>query len=173
MTIFEINTNVLYHKFTQITRFAGFLLILAVLFAGCKGFNAIEITHIDQFELNGIEDDAISFSASIGIANPAGAGFKVREINLRVLADDSYLGLLTSNQEIKIPARSDSVYNMMFDLRFANLFSGASVLYNISRQEQVTVDLQGYVKTRAGLVFKKVDVQEHQVVEVPQLNYFD
>ena len=62
---------------------------------------------------------------------------------------------------------------MLFRLSLANMLSGATVFLRISKQEQVNVELQGYVKARSGLVTKKTDVEESMVIEVPGLDFFD
>ena len=157
-------------KIVQIT---GSLLFAALSLGGCKGLDAIEITNIDHFVLKGIEENTILFSTDVTVYNPSGVAFRIREINLRAMADGNYLGLLTNDEVIRIPAHSDSVYNMQFNLKLANIFSGASVLFSLSKKEEVNVDLQGYVRSRSGLVTKKIEVQESRVVEVPALNFFN
>jgi hypothetical protein len=56
---------------------------------------------------------------------------------------------------------------MDFSLEIANMLTSASTLYTLSRKKQVSVELQGYVKTRSWLMSKKIDVHETQVIDVP------
>ena len=157
----------------KLLQLAGMLFIAAWLLNGCKGLDAIEITGVDHFEFKGIEDNIIHFATDVAVSNPSGVAFRVRDINLRATVDGSYLGSLTNDEVIRIPARSDSVYNMDFNLRLTSIFSGVSVIISLSRKKEVDVELQGYVKSRSGLVTKKVDVQESMRVEVPELDFFD
>ncbi len=143
------------------------LLLLLLAASACKGLNDIQITGADDFKLKGIDNNAVTFSVSIGVINPASVGFKVSEVNLKAVVDDNFIGTLTSPDKIKIPARSDSSYHMNFSLELANLITGASTLYGISRKKQVTVGLQGYVKARSWLTTKKVEVRETQIIDVP------
>ena len=149
----------------KILRATGMLFIAGMMLNGCKGLDAIEITNVDHFEFRGIEDNTIYFSTDVTVYNPSNVAFRVRDVNLRALVDGNYLGSLTNDEVIRIPARSDSVYNMNFNLRLTSIFSGASVLFSMSRQKVVDVELQGYVRSRSGLVTKKV--------EVPELDFFD
>ena len=157
----------------KLLRFAGIMMVVMTILGGCRGIDAIEVTSVDHFEFRGIADNIIIFSADIGVSNPSVVNFKVNEINLRTIADGNYLGSLTNYESIKIPAHSDSIYSMLFNLRLSNILSGASTLYTISRQRKVNIELQGYVKSRSGIFTKKLDVQESQIVDVPRLNFFN
>lgn len=143
------------------------VLIAASTLLSCNSLNDITITGADGFTMKGMENNNVSFMADIGVQNPSSVGFKVSEINLKATVDGNYIGTLTSPDRIRIPARSDSSYRMNFSLEIASLLTGASTLYAITRRKQVTVVLQGYVKTRSWLIMKKVPVNETQVIDVP------
>lgn len=146
--------------------------ILAFSLTGCKGLESIEITGVDNFKFLGIEENAVAFSADVGIYNPSAVPFKVREVNLKVLAEGNYVGSLHNKEMTRIAARTDSAYSMPFNLKLGNFLTGASILYSISRKDYVNIELQGYIKSRSGLIIKKVDVQESLRVEVPELDFF-
>lgn len=158
---------------SKLLQTAGIFLFIGILLNGCEGLEAIEVTGVDHFAFQGIEENTIYFSADVSVSNPSGVAFRVKEINLRAMVDGNYLGSLTNDEVIRIPARSDSVYNMDFSLRLTNIFSSASVFLGISRQREVDVQLQGYVKSRSGLVTKRVEVEESLTVEVPELDFFN
>ena len=144
------------------------LSLLLSLLPSCKGLRDIEITDVAGFKMRGIENNAVTFAADIGIRNPASVGFKVSEINLKTTIDGNFIGTLTSPERVKIPPRSDSTYTMNFSLELANIITSASALYNLSRKNQVNVVMQGYVKARSGLMTKKVDVNETRLMDVPR-----
>jgi LEA14-like dessication related protein len=152
-----------------LTRQNLLFLLLSILFflSSCKGIEDIQFTGADDFELKGMENNKVIFSASISISNPSSLNFKVSEVNLKTSVDGSFIGILTSNEIVKIAARSDSSYRMNFSLDLANLLAGASTLYGITRKKQVTVDMQGYVKARSWFTFKKVTVRENRLIDVP------
>jgi LEA14-like dessication related protein len=144
------------------------LLLLPFIFLSCKGLRDIEITGVEGFKMRGIENNAVTFAADIGVRNPASVGFKVSEINLKTTIDGNFIGTLTSPDRVKIPARCDSTFTMNFSLELANIITSASTLYNLSRKNQVNVVMQGYVKARSGLITKKVDVNETRLLDVPR-----
>jgi len=146
------------------------LLLTIILLSSCKGVNDIKFTGADGFEFKGMENNAVNFAADIGVSNPSSIGFKVIEVNLKATIDGIFIGTLTATDKVKIPARSDSLYRMNFSLQLANLITGASTLYTLSRKKQVNADLSGYVRARSWLTVKKVEVQESRDIEVPK-NY--
>jgi len=148
--------------------FATFLLLAALLLSSCKGVNDITFTGADGFVLMGMENNAVQFAADVGVINPSGIAFKVSEVNLKAIIDGNFIGTLTATEKVKVPAHSDSSYRMNFSLQLANMLTGASTLYSLSRKKQVTVDVQGYVKARSWLTTRKVEIQETQVIDVPK-----
>jgi LEA14-like dessication related protein len=152
------------HKSLQI------LLLLLIVLTGCKGVEDITMTGISDFKFKGINNDVISFSAVIGVSNPSRVGFHISELNVKTMADGNYIGTLSTTDKIKIPARSDTSYRMNFKLKLANVLTGASSLYGLSRKKEVQVELQGYVKSRSFIATHKTDIKESRKVAVPSMN---
>lgn len=146
------------------------LLFLIILASSCKGVHDIGFTGAGGFEFKGMENNAMNFAADIGVKNPSAIGFKVVEVNLKATIDGIFIGTLTATDRVRIPARTDSSYRMNFSLQLANIVTGASTLYTLSRKKQVNADLSGYVRARSWLTVKKVDVHESRDIEVPR-NY--
>ena len=146
-----------------------FILSLLLL-AGCKGIEDITMTGISGVEFKGMENNAITFSALVGVSNPSSVGFRVSEVNLKTQVDGNFLGTLTTTNKIRIPAHSDTSYRMNFTLTMANLITGASSLYSLSRKKQVTLDMQGYIKARSWLTTKKTEIKESHTMDVPSFN---
>ncbi len=122
------------------------------------------MTGISDFKFKGINNDLISFSAVVGVSNPSRVGFHVSELNVKTMADGNYIGTLSTTDKIKIPARSDTSYRMNFTLKLANMLTGASSLYSLSRKKEVLVELQGYVKSRSFLATRKTEIKESRKV---------
>jgi LEA14-like dessication related protein len=146
------------------------LLLLIVLISGCKGVEDIAMTGVSDFRFKGINNDLISFSAVVGVSNPSRVGFHVSEVNVKTMADGNYIGTLSTTDKIRIPARSDTSYRMNFTLKLANVLTGASSLYSLSRKKEVLVELQGYVKSRSFLATHKTNIKESRKVTVPSMN---
>jgi len=155
---------------SMIIKGSRLLLLSLFVLSGCNGVEDIDMTGISGVEFKGIEDNTVSFSAMVGVSNPSSASFRVSEVNLKTLVDGNFLGTLTTTDRIRIPAHSDSSYHMNFTLNMANILSGASSLYSISRKKQVNLGIQGYIKARSWLVVKKTEINESRLVDVPSLS---
>jgi LEA14-like dessication related protein len=151
-------------------KYLPILLLLIVIISGCKGIEDIAMTGVSDFRFKGINNDVISFSAVVGVSNPSRVGFHVSEVNVKTMADGNYIGTLSTTDKIRIPARSDTSYRMNFTLKLANVLTGASSLYSLSRKKEVLVELQGYVKSRSFLATHKTNIKESRKVAVPSMN---
>jgi hypothetical protein len=58
---------------------------------------------------------------------------------------------------------------MNFTLKLANMLTGASSLYGLSRKKEVFVELQGYVKSRTFLASRKTEIKESRRIAVPSM----
>jgi LEA14-like dessication related protein len=146
------------------------LLTAFLVLSSCKGVEDIRFTGIDNVALKGIENNKVNFTADIGVSNPSPVGFKISEVNLKTIADGTFIGTLTTGNPVKIPAHTDTTYRMDFSMELANMLTGASTLYAISRKKQVSVEMRGYIKTRSWFTVKKVDIDETQLINVPSFN---
>lgn len=149
------------------TPYLSVVIVFLTALLSCSGLNDITLTGADGFTLKGMENNSVSFAADIGVHNPSGFGFRVREVNLKTSVDGNFIGTLSSPDKVRIPARSDSSYRMNFSLEIANMLTSASALYTLSRKKKVSVDMQGYVKTRSWIIPKRIDIHETQVIDVP------
>jgi LEA14-like dessication related protein len=154
----------------MLNRNSLYLLILSALLLSCKGVEDISFKGVNNVALIGMEDNRINFSADIAVFNPSTVGFRIREVNLKTSIDGIFLGTLTTNEPVKINARSDTSYHAVFSLELANIITGASTLYGLQRKRQVTVEMQGFVKASSWLTSRKVDVLEKQLIDVPQFS---
>ncbi len=145
------------------------LLPFVLVLSACKNIENIEIKGVDRVIFQGIRDNTVYFTAGLIVQNPSGVSFKVKEVNLKTVANGDFLGTLNCTDQVKVMARSDSVYMVPLSLRLSNIFTGASSLYRISRQKQVTMEVKGYVRVKSFLISKKFDVSESQVVDVPRI----
>jgi hypothetical protein len=140
------------------------------LLVSCKDLHDITFRGLDNVVLHGMENNKVSFSADVSMYNPSSVNIKVSEVNLKTIVDGTYLGTLTISEPIRIKAKTDSSYHTGFSLQIANLFSGGSALYSLSRKKQVTVEMQGFVRARSWLIFRKIAINEKRVIDVPSLN---
>lgn len=155
------------------TSFSRILLIITTvaLLLSCKGVDQISFTGVENFEFLGVENDVVNFSADIGIYNPSSANFSIREVNLKTSIDGNFIGTLMTSNPLKIKAKTDSSYHADFSLKMANMLAGATALYGLRNKKQVTVEMQGYVSARSFLAFKKIDIAEKRMIDIPKFSF--
>jgi hypothetical protein len=144
-----------------------FLLSLMVM-SSCKSFDNIELKGIDRVTFQGIENNIVHFSAGLQVYNPSRVNFKIKEVNLKTVANGDFLGTLYCRDDVKIVSRTDSLYMVPMNLKLTNIFTGASTLYKLSRLDKVKLEVKGYVKVRSFLITKKIDVAESHILDVPK-----
>jgi hypothetical protein len=142
-----------------------FLLMLS----SCKNFDSIELRGVDKVIFHGIEKNTVYFSAGLMVNNPSGVRFKIKEVNLKTVVNGDFLGTLHCIGDVKIGARTDSVYRVPLSLELSNIFTGAATLYKLSRQKKVKMEVKGYIRVRTLLISKKIEVSESQMLDVPKI----
>ena len=147
------------------------LLLSLTIMNSCKSFDNIELKGVERVTFQGIENNIVHFSAGLRVYNPSGANFKIKEVNLKTVANGDFLGTLSCDDGVKIISRIDSVYMVPMNIRLTNIFSGASTLYKLSRLDKVKLEVKGYVKVRSFLITKKIDVAESQILDVPKFKH--
>ena len=155
------------------TIFRTFIKILPfiLVFSSCKSIENIELKGIDKITFQGIENNTVYFSAGLHVNNPSGISFKIKEVNLKTVANGDYLGTLHCDDIVKIHSRSDSVYRVPMSLALGNIFTGASTLYKISRQSKVKMEVKGYIRVKNLMIVKKIEVSESQDMDIPKIRY--
>ncbi|MBN2274893.1 MAG: LEA type 2 family protein [Bacteroidales bacterium] len=151
--------------------FKSFIIVLpfVLMLSSCKNIDDIELKGVDTFIFQGFENNIVYFSAGLNVNNPSGVNFKIREVNLKTVANGDFLGTLNCTDNVRIEARTDSVYRVPMSLKLANIFSGASTLYKISRQSKVNLEVKGYIRVRTFMISRKIEVSESQVLDVPRI----
>jgi len=144
----------------------GFIMALAIIFiaASCSKVNDIEIRNVNNLKFKGIQENMVNFDADLQIFNPSHRNIKVKEIDVRLIVNDVYVGRLMCENEIHIPSDAETFITVPFRLRITNLLSGISTLNSLSQQKDVKVHAEGFVKAGAGLLQKKIKVDKTTLI---------
>ena len=134
----------------------GFFLILS----SCGKINEVEIQGADNFRYNGFKDNHVEFEADIKVINPSHHKIKVKEINMKLLVNDLYIGRIQNAEEIQILPLSDEYIRVPFRLRITNIFSGISTFSRLYNQKNLKVEVDGSVIAKTAFYRKKLEVNE-------------
>jgi hypothetical protein len=153
-----------------VTGHSSLILILILILSSCKGVEDIRLTGVSDFAFRGIENNVVTFSARVGVANPSAVGFRLTDMQVRTLVDGNFIGTISTPDHVKVKARSDSSYIMTFHLTMGNMLTGASSLYSISRKKKVNVEMQGNITARSWMTKHRTEIHESRTVDVPSIN---
>ncbi len=146
------------------------LLFSFITFSSCGNINDIDLKNVSNVKIDRIENGAIYFSAGLQVFNPSSVSFRIKEFDLKVVANGDYLGHLKGNEEIKVLSRSDSTYIVPMNLKLANVFTGAATIYRLSRMDKVKIEIQGYAIIKTFIFPKKIKINEMRIVDVPKVS---
>jgi hypothetical protein len=150
------------------TTFGLLFVSVIILLSSCKGIGNIELKGVEKANFNSFENNMVHFTAGLIISNPSGVSFRVREVNLGIVANGDFIGTLHCDEDFKIKSRCDSVYMVPLSLQLGNIFTGAASLYKLSRQRQVKMEVKGYIRAKSFIVTKKIEISRSQVMDIPK-----
>lgn len=148
------------------------LLLFFIFLSSCGNIDDISLKNVSNVKIHRIENGNIFFSATLQVVNPSSVSFRLKEFDMRVVANGDYLGRLTGAEEISVLSHSDSLYIVPMTLKLANIFTGAATIYRLSRLDKVKVEMQGYARVKTFLFTRKIKINETRVVEIPKISGF-
>ena len=144
-------------------------IIPAFILTSCGRLDEIEILDMNNLQFKGLEKNTAKFEAGILVDNPSHHKIKIKEINARLVVNNVYVGKLMCTEEFVIPSSAESLIDVPFELRLSNIFSGAAMLYRLSRESRATVQINGYVIAQSGFIRKKINVERTMTVNPSKL----
>ncbi|MBN2610525.1 MAG: LEA type 2 family protein [Bacteroidales bacterium] len=141
--------------------FAGIFIFLA----SCGKIEEIEIRGADNFKYKGFKDNHIELEADINIYNPSGFKIRIKEIDMRLVVNNEYLGRLYNSGDIVIRPHSEGYITVPFRLRITNIFAGVSAVKKYYNQKNLKVEVDGTVTGRAGIIRKKIGLNKTAYID--------
>lgn len=142
------------------------LLLVVLLVSSCGNVEEIEIGDPQGVKINGFEDNHLSISAEIPIKNPSMYSFKIKEMDVKVFLNGTYMGKLIVDDVIKVKRKADMVYDLPVKIRLANLFGAAFVMMNMKEGQDVLVKFEGTVKAQSMLVTREFSIEETKKIRL-------
>ncbi len=140
------------------------IVLLPLVLSGCGKFEDIVIGDIQSAKFVGFVNNSIAFNVDIPVTNPTHLTFKIKEVNLKTTVDGSYLGKILSDEVVTIPAKSDKVQHFLVKVHLANIFGGAAAFNKFSKNQPLTVEIEGYVKVHSLLLSRRIKIHETQEI---------
>ncbi len=127
-------------------------------------FNNVEVGKIEDLIFNSFKENIVELSLKVPISNPNNFGFRIKEINLRTTVNSYYLGRVTSDDVIIIPAKSNEIHNLKIKLRITNIIQGITVFFSLFKEDNIEVEIEGYIKFKSVLITRKIYVKETALI---------
>jgi LEA14-like dessication related protein len=139
----------------------GYIIICSLfILISCGKIDEVEIQGADNFKYNGFKDNHVEFEADIKVVNPSRHKIKVKEINVKLLVNDIYLGRLQNAEEFQILPLSDDYIRVPFRLRITNIFSGISTITKLYNERNLKVEVNGFLIAKIAFYRKKINVSQ-------------
>jgi LEA14-like dessication related protein len=139
-------------------------IILLLLLSCCADFKDIEVGEPDDITIKGLRDNVLKLEVKIPVTNPSSFSFRIKEINIKTSVNNHYLGRLVSDHIIVIPAKSNEIHNLNLELKIANIIQGISIMLDILRDNNVTFQVEGYIKFKSLLINKKINIKDTIII---------
>ena len=143
-----------------------FLVLLPFFFISCGDFSNITIGEITGLTIKGFEENAMIVELSVPVNNPTMHKITVSDFDTKVFMSNQYLGKVTSKEPVVLKANSFEVYDLVLEVRLANVFGTALTLMNLKSGQKVLFRLEGTVQSRALLIKRKIDINESREVTI-------
>ncbi len=142
------------------------LLTVLFLFGGCKSFNHVRIGDIQGLSIYEVSTRYVRFNLEVPIVNPKRIAFRIVDMDLKLKFDDKYLGKVTNLDTIKVPGKSDELYNVTLQLQLPGLLGAMNAL-SVLNEDAGNISLSGDLKIKYLLLAsKEISVREQQYVDL-------
>lgn len=144
----------------------GYLMLCFMfLLVSCSKINEVEIRNADNLRYSGFRNNNVEFEVDIQVYNPSHHKIKVKEIDVKLLVNDMYIGRLQIAEEFQILPQSNEYIRVPFRLKIANLFTGLSTISKLYNQKNLKVEVDGFVTAKTAFYRKKINVNEITYVD--------
>jgi LEA14-like dessication related protein len=125
---------------------------------------------VEDFRVTSIDKKKAHVELLIPVDNQNRFGFKITDVSIDVKANGLYLGKITNTEGIKFKADTRSIYRFPLEVQFDLNVLLNPKLYATLLSNQAELQLNGYIKVRAFLVFStKIDIDQTEEVKIINL----
>lgn len=146
----------------RINRFS--YLILIFLSVSCGRFAEITVGEFNGVTIKGFEENSLLVTLHVPIENPTFHRIVIKDFDTRLFMNTQYVGKISSEDVIVLPARSDQVYEINVRVRVANFIGTAISLMSLKKGQKVNFRLEGTVSARTALIRKTIAINEAREV---------
>lgn len=133
-------------------------IISVIIFSSCGG-DPVEMGNPKKTNFKGFENNIAVIQTYIPIKNNRPHKITIKNIELNVHADNSYLGTISVNNPIVLKPKSDSLYIINMDIEIKNSMLGVKLYYKYMQGKNVNTKIDGFARIKMLGVSKKIRVK--------------
>ncbi len=141
------------------------LIVICTLFIGCKSYQDILVSGVDDFHLNKMTSTGIDADIKLKIKNPNSVGFSIYPSAFNIMYGGINLGKAKMSKRVKINKNSEAAYSFNLNSNFKDL-NPLDLLQLLNGKSAGTVDVTGNLKVGKFLIRKKIPINHHQKVNM-------
>lgn len=142
------------------------LFVILVIATSCK-LQPIQFVQSNGVEKYKMENGKVDFTAKAVISNPNWFGIKLKNTDLAVYADSTFIGYLHLKEKVKIKRKSETEVTVPLELM---LEQGVFFkLLALSKKENVAVRFKGEAKGGVFIFSKKMDIDQTKDISLKGL----
>ncbi len=144
-----------------------FLILFVITFSTCNIYKPVEIGDFNGLKLESISNEGLKFKLLVQIKNPNSYSIKITNYELELSADKQLIGNIVSSEKVSINRNSNEIVEFPVDIKFTEIFSQKTItLIKIFRQNKINLKVKGFIKVRAMLVSKKINIEEEKIINI-------
>ena len=140
------------------------LFVVYFLVLSCGRFSDITIGDISGVNVKGFEENALIVELNVPIDNPTMHKIRISKFDAKIYMNNQYLGKVSNKSPLVLNARTNHVYNILLEIRLANIFGTAMNIMSIGKGQKVKFRIDGTLSARTLLLFKKIEISESREV---------
>ncbi|RPJ73161.1 MAG: hypothetical protein EHM20_12705 [Alphaproteobacteria bacterium] len=140
------------------------LFLLLFFSVSCGNYSKITIGQINGVVIKGFEGNALIVSVRVPVDNPTRHKITISDFDTKIFMNNQYLGKMILSDPLVLKAKSDQVYDLLMEIRLANLFGTALNIMNLKSGQIVLFRLEGTVQSRSLLLRRKIEINESREV---------
>lgn len=143
-----------------------YLLLLFFLIISCGKINEIEIHDIKNIKFGGFKEKNANLNVEILINNPSGYKIKIKEFEIKIIADNRYIGKLLLTENFQILPKSREWYAVTLDVKIIDVLYIANIYNKYLEGKDINLHLQGFVIAKTSFFSKKNNIDKEFVLNI-------
>ena len=148
-------------KLAKLIAFALFFLS----FLGCTP-KSINIEEINSVKINSISKSILDLDLEMRINNPNTYAIKLISADLDLKINKVDLGRITEIQEFEVPRKSNQLHTLNVKIELKGFATSSIALLTTLVKKEVTVVMKGEIVAKAGILKKKIEIDQRDVVSL-------